>query len=271
LIQTNKKFINIPPERFEAAQKAIQGSLEGDSLLTAGESIRKLLQKMNRYILPPQFDFMNNRAVDPMVMYIFEFEYKLDRDDLSYIWQNLAPRDYKKLTFQKSSIAHELMDTELLSQANIMDNPNLRWMIFKVKQRSQANYEQATVAQAGETARDSFLQGTVDPETGYKIAYNWPYDYLSFVEMVKIDAQVLYGGRGTAQNRLSPNGTTPSPLLESPSDLQAGPTPTLTTAPTLTATPTPTTTPTQQQGTQFSPFGGSLLTTPGGGGTGGGY
>ena len=259
LIQANKKFISIPPERFEAAQKAIQGSLEGDSLLTAGESIRKLIQKMNRYILPPQFDFMNNRAVDPMVMYIFEFEYKLDRDDLSYIWQNLAPRDYQKLTFQKSSIAHELMDTELLSQANIMDNPNLRWMIFKVKQRSQATYDQITVAQAGGAPRTPFIQGATDPETGYKIAYNWPYDYISFVEMVKIDAQVLYGGRGTGGNRLAPNGISPSPLLESPSDLQAG----------LTPTPTPTATPTQQQAPQFSAFGGPLL--GGSGGPGGNY
>ena len=29
-------------------------------------------------------------------MYFFEFEYELDKDDLSYIWQNIAPRNYKK-------------------------------------------------------------------------------------------------------------------------------------------------------------------------------
>ena len=81
--------------------------------------------------------------------------------------------------------------------------------------------------------------------------------------MIKIDAQVLYGGRGGGSDRLSANETSPSPLLESPA--------------TLGDTTTPTITPTQQQGTQFSAFDGSLLATLGGGtgggtgGTGGGY
>ena len=46
---------------------------------------------MNRYVLPPQLDFINNTLIDPMVMYIFEFKYELDKNDLSYIWQNIAP------------------------------------------------------------------------------------------------------------------------------------------------------------------------------------
>ena len=145
---------------------------------------------MDDYILPPQFDFLNNKEIDPMVMYMFEFEYTLDKDDLSYIWQNMAPRDYKRLSFQKSSVAHALMDTELLSESNIMDNQNLRWMIFKVKQRSQSSYSDMTVAQAGKAPKDKFLQ--TDEKTNYKVEYNWPYDYVSFVEMVKIDAEVLF-------------------------------------------------------------------------------
>ena len=59
---------------------------------------------MDRYVFPPQFDFKNNDSIDPIVMYIFEFEYKLDRDDLSYIWQNLAPRNYKKMEIQVESV-----------------------------------------------------------------------------------------------------------------------------------------------------------------------
>ena len=103
-----------------------KGSLKGDSLDAAGESIRKLTQKMERYILPPQFDFLNNPTVNPVVMYIFEFEFELDQDDLSYIWQNLAPRDYKKMSLSFQSTAHTLSNTELLNEKNIIDNPNLR-------------------------------------------------------------------------------------------------------------------------------------------------
>lgn len=189
-----KKFVSIPKDRYIAATKEMSNTAIGDSSDAAGASIRALVNKMDDYVLPPQFDFLNNKEIDPMVMYMFEFKYALDKDDLSYIWQNLAPRDYKKLSFQKSSVAHELMDTELLSESNIMDNPNLRWMIFKVKQRSQSSYEDSVVPQAGQAPKDKFLQ--TSGESNYKVEYNWPYDYVSFVEMVKIDAEVLFKPSG---------------------------------------------------------------------------
>ena len=185
--------MKFPAERYDAALANRVGSAEGDSLIAAGESIRKLVQKMDRYILPPQFDFLRNTDIKPMVMYMFEFEYTFDRDDLSYIWQNIAPRDYKKMTMQASSIAHELMNTELLSEANVLDNENLRWMVFKVKQRSQAYYDNLVIAQAGQ-ASNARSAGWMNPTTteGYQITYNWPYDYVSFVELIKIDAEVLF-------------------------------------------------------------------------------
>jgi hypothetical protein len=187
---SKKKFIDIPTQRYSAALSAAQGSAEGDSLDTAGESIRKLIQKMQNYILPPQFDFLNNSDVDPLVMYLFEFEYSFDKDDLIYIWQNLAPRDYKKITLTSESIAHELADNELLNEDNIMDNENLRWMVFKVKQRSQTNYDDKVVSQvSGRSSEDEDTSTTIN---GYPIGFNWPYDYISFVEMVKFDVEVLY-------------------------------------------------------------------------------
>jgi hypothetical protein len=191
IMRQRKKFINIPTKRYKAALKDEYGSAEGDILTTAGESIRKLTQKMERYVLPPQFDFLNNKKVKPLVMYIFEFEYKFDKDDLSYIWQNLAPRNYRDITFQQQSIAHELMDTELLTESNLLDNENLRWMVFKVKQRRQAKYYDKIVPQVGESAGKEIFDLFATKE-GYKFGFNWPYDYLSFVEKIKVDAEVLY-------------------------------------------------------------------------------
>jgi len=123
-------------------------------------------------------------------MYIFEFEYTFDRDDLSYIWQNLAPRKYKKITKQVASVAHELVDTELLCERNLMENENLRWMVFKVKQKSQTTYSDLITPQVGQSTGTELSTETT--ESSYKIGYNWPYDYLSFVELIKIDAEVLY-------------------------------------------------------------------------------
>ena len=95
------------------------------------------------------FDFLNNPNIKPIVMYMFEFEYIFDRDDLAYMWQNLAPRKSRTMTFQKSSISHNLMDLELLNEDNLMDNPNLRWMVFKVKQRAQTDYYDLVSTQVG--------------------------------------------------------------------------------------------------------------------------
>ena len=189
-MQLKKKWIDIPTERYQAAISATDGTSAGDSLDAAGESIRRLVEKMPNYILPPQFDFLNNPDVDPIVMYMFEFEYRLDKDDLSYIWQNLAPRDYKKITFEESSEAHELMDTELLSADNILNNPNLRWMVFKVKQRAKIKYSDLKVPQVG--SYSSLLSAGLTSPSGYPLQYNWPYDFVSFVELIKMDAEVLY-------------------------------------------------------------------------------
>ena len=210
-LKQRKKFIEIPQQQFDAASKDSDGSAAGDSLEASGESIRKLIQKMDRYSLPPEFDFVNNPQLTPIVMYMFEFKYELDRDDLSYIWQNLAPRNYDNLTFQYESVAHELMDLELLNENHIIDNENLRWMVFKVKQKAQTDYYDLIESQAGERAstisnkftqlRGAFVKKT-NPDSTYNIRFNWPYDYVSIVEQVKLDAEVLYKPDSTTSNMI---------------------------------------------------------------------
>ena len=187
-----KKFINIPRERIDSALNDAIGSAQGDSLDAAGESIRKLVQKMQRYVLPPQFDFLSTPELEPIAMYIFEFNYSLDKDDLSYIWQNLAPREYQKITMTAETIAHNLGDNELLSADNLMNNDNMRWMVFKIKQRAQTDYTSLMIPQVGQ-ASNGDLFNFDSTSNGYKVGFNWPYDYLSFVELIKVDAEVLYG------------------------------------------------------------------------------
>jgi len=190
LRQERKRFINIPQERVVAAMKNAIGSATGDSLEASGESIRKLVQKMKSYVLPPQFNWIENKNIDPIAMYIFEFKYEFDKDDLSYMWQNLAPRDFKKITLTSHSIAHKLDNNEILSAENL-DHPNLRWMVFKVKQRAEENYSDLAVAQVGESTSEGVFDFN-KKENGYNVQFNWPYDYLSFIELIKLDAGVLY-------------------------------------------------------------------------------
>jgi hypothetical protein len=169
----NKKFFTIDEELLADPKSS--------------QSLTKLLKQMSEYVLPPQFDFMNNKALDPMVMYFFEFEYRFDKDDLSYIWQNLAPRNYKKITKETSSTSHVLNDSELLTKEDIMTD-GVRWMVFKVKQRSQIEYGDLIPSQAGQSTNQ--IKGS-KPEA-YPVKFNWPYDYVSFVETIKFETSVLY-------------------------------------------------------------------------------
>jgi hypothetical protein len=143
---------------------------------------------MQEYVLPPQFDFMNNKNIEPMAMYFFEFEYQLDSDDLNYIWQNLAPIDYKQITKQSVAVAHKLGENELLTREEFIDE-NTRWMIFKVKQRGQTEYKDTVVSQVGQAKSN---KEETSMSNGYPVSFNWPYDYVSFVESIKLDAQALY-------------------------------------------------------------------------------
>ena len=137
-------------------------------------------------------------------MYFFEFSYELDQDDLSYIWQNLAPRNYTKMEMKKDAVAHALLDTELLNEYNLLSNENLRWMVFKVKQRSQATYDEMTIAQAGQPTRQKdMLPSKIRTRTGYPLGYNWPYDYVSIIETIKVDVDIKYNKTG--RSTMNPN------------------------------------------------------------------
>lgn len=197
--QGRKKFITIPNYRYEAALAGASDSAPGNSLDAAGQSIRRQVNKMEQYVLPPQFDFLNNDLIDPIVMYMFEFKYEFDRDDLSYMWQNLAPRNSHRMSLPEDSVAHELINTELLTETNLLENPNLRWMVFKVKQRSQAMYEDVVVKQVSQPVKAPEIAGAVLQGTQkYKVRYNWPYDFVSIVESIQLDSDVLYKNREPA-------------------------------------------------------------------------
>jgi len=183
-----KSFFGIDRSVIDACLSSAVGSNDGDSVDFAGNSIRNLVSTMQDYVLPPQFDFLNNKNISPMAMYFFEFEYDLDFNDLNYIWQNIAPPDYKKITKQSVSVSHKLGENELLDREEFI-NENTRWMIFKVKQRGQTEYKDTMTTQVGQAKSNNEETKITN---GYPTKFNWPYDYVSFVESIKINAETLY-------------------------------------------------------------------------------
>ena len=54
---------------------------------------------------------------------------------------------------QEASVAHNLANNELINEEVLM-NDNLRWMVFKVKQRAMTDYYDLIPDQANESTRE---------------------------------------------------------------------------------------------------------------------
>ena len=191
-----KKFFLLDSEAVEQA-KTPSGLIQSE----LGLSIKEQIKKMQRYVFPPSFDFINNPTVEPIAMYIFEFTHLLDQEDLSHIWQNLPPKIGRTHDTSEAQITHPLLLKELLGGGLPGDNTKhtlpdeLKWMVFKVKQRAASNYFEKVAAsnpniitrteasRLGAVAVDQFGATT-------NVQFNWPYDFFSLVELVRLDVEV---------------------------------------------------------------------------------
>lgn len=168
-----------------------------------GRSVLDQIEKMKKYIFPPSFDFMNfdTDNVAPIAMYIFEFSHTLTQTDLQDIWQNLPPDIGTEMEVAEVAITHPLLKKELLGPGGeggndtIEMSDKLKWMVFKVKQRAANNYFKKTVLRNPEVNTDVESGNVTQDEFGKTstIQYNWPYDFFSLVEMVRIDSEVEMG------------------------------------------------------------------------------
>lgn len=212
-----RQFFTIPREDIDEAVDAIRrevspGVFVAGGAPAAGLSVVNMVKLMQKYVFPPSMDFVKYEEIDPFAMYLFEFTHNLTNKDLTDIWQNLPPEISTSFEEQEVSVSHELLSHELLGggvQKNTVSEKgqvntsapapelpsNIQWMIFKVKQRAESNYFEQVVGKKGSTSRSRSklekisLQPTGESE---EITYNWPYDFFSLVELVKIDAEVSF-------------------------------------------------------------------------------
>ena len=197
-----KKFFKLDKSKVQMYKDGNrEGLTTGEAQSQIGRTVLNQMDKMKKFIFPPSFDFLNFDNVEPVAMYVFEFSHTLSQQDLSDIWQNLPPDIGLEMEESEVAITHPLLQKELLgaggeSGNDTIDMPHeLKWMVFKVKQRAANNYFKKTVlrnpevntkVESGNVTQDEF-----GPTTA--IQYNWPYDFFSLVEMVKIDAEVEMG------------------------------------------------------------------------------
>jgi len=184
------------------------------------------MRMMERYVFPPQFDFVafpekinNDEAV---AMYVFEFKAELNKQDLINIWQNIGPTSSASCVTAQHSSATErpnnIIDTQYISHElglghdNLLSNDfiseRVRWLVFKVKRKASGDYSKIKINSLYDQLPNKHLipqywkndlsSFRPDPEMKeIHYSYNWPYDFFSLVELVKIDAKVDYKKKTT--------------------------------------------------------------------------
>ena len=185
-----KKFIKINKTTLnrQMKNKAQTGfALPDDNVLDT--SITSMMAQLEKYVMPPNMDFLRNKKVDPFVTYLFEFEHELSRQDLADIWQGLMPNISRNSEVGTAKFAHDLSKNEFFHGKALPDD--LRWMVFKIKRRAKNNYYGAKRDAIDAGVRSTPLKSQNAREFDY--SYNWPHDFYSLVELTQVEAGVEFG------------------------------------------------------------------------------
>ena len=195
VVEGEKRLFPINPAELQSAISFVK---HGGERPTIRDEYINLARKGHEFVLPPKYDFFYNllqpdnpEGVLPFAMFVFDFNMKLNRQDLADIWQNLPPTSTsgkKDLTsgFDKEESIVNVAYGEAGSWFPEGLPTDTRWMVFKVKQRAAYDYyEQVRNSSLAKGLRERVnVQGAfVDPT----YSYNWPYDFFSFVELAKIN------------------------------------------------------------------------------------
>ena len=187
------KFYTITRDQIRAAQQLVDTPELAEDMTKklrtlAGSSIEDMVRKMQKYVIPPHLDFLTNADINPFVMYMFEFEHVLDKQDLADIWQNVMPKIAMTAEKDESIISHDIgKSNEFFGTKEIPSDT--RWMVFKVKRIAEKNYF-AVTADSTDDARFKFEFAVDSEKTTPDYSYNWPYDFFSLVELAKVEAEV---------------------------------------------------------------------------------
>ena len=144
----------------------------------------KQLAILNKYIFPPTFDYLINPTVTPLAFYAFEFDLELSQDDLVRMWQNLPPASCTDQEFRIETAEVTIRD---LVDRLLESSDELQWIVFKVKKRAEKDYNIYT--------RKNLVVDSLpiaQPSLNLPYSFNWPYDYFSIVERIKIQSDVVY-------------------------------------------------------------------------------
>ena len=197
-----KNMFAITEEKFQLYRDWYLRNKLADSketLETPSVSVQNMITLMDKYVMPPELDFLTfnrgDKKVNPFVAYMFEFKHNLSDQELADIWQGVMPDISRtaRLSNPDASeyhggdnnvFSHPLGVNEFFEGKKIPSD--IRWMIFKVKKKANQDYYKIT-----SDTRDDNKLGTEFTVDGIEMpyTYNWPYDYFSLVELADIEVE----------------------------------------------------------------------------------
>ena len=176
---------------------------------------KSIMGHLGKYVFPPRFDFMRYKEMDPVAMYVFEFGVDITQEDLARMWQNLPPSSGETFTKKEATVEHKLLKEHMLNKTNRKITEDLRWLVFKVKIRAQQGYDRFKVKNLA-----SDPDGIPSYIGDAPYSYNWPYDYFSLVELVKIDEALGFESTTPPDSTTQIIGTVnvdiPNPIITTP-------------------------------------------------------
>lgn len=183
----DREIFNIQRQNIQNGDAAIKSGDFGSEIEYRSTSISKMIELMQNYVIPPNFNFLEYDDINPFVIYFFEFRSTLDKQDLADIWQGVMPKPAMRAELDEVEFSHPAGKFEFFGGNNLPDG--VRFMIFKVKKKAEKNYFAVTADSTDDDRfKFDFQVGRKEPE----YSYNWPYDFFSLVETANIEATVEY-------------------------------------------------------------------------------
>ena len=149
---------------------------------------------MKEYVIPPQYNFLQYKDIDPFAAYFLQFEQSLDQRDLADIWQGVSPSIAINPEVDEVEITHKIDKHNLFYNIKIPND--IKFMIFKVKYKAEWNYYNVTTDSTDDDRFKFDFQGDGEAEVIPEYSYNWPYDYCSLVERAKVDVEFTFKKNG---------------------------------------------------------------------------
>ena len=177
-------------------------SFAAKEILEKNNFIKNQMLMMDKYILPPAYDWLRFRlrsqvglkkeeysgfTFAPFVTYIFENSLTFNKKDLANMWQGVYPDTTYNLPIPTNSkIVHKI--SEVYKDGF---KEETRFKVFKIKFRSGTNYFDKIREQTGAILAKT---GKVK-ELGYN--FNYPYDYFSIIEGTKVSVSFINEDSGS--------------------------------------------------------------------------